>query len=117
MRWIPLTLCLVALAGSAAARVAGGGPAATDCFAELDGPGISAVKGTRVECTDGDPACDRDDSCDGTCEFLVRVCVSQCSTQKTVDRVNVKGKTHELMQTEIDPHIEAMAVVLMQRTA
>lgn len=33
-----------------------------------------------------------------------------------VERVNVKGKTHELTEkTEIDPYIEAMAVVLMER--
>ncbi len=92
MRWTTLTICLLALAVPASARVPGGGPAATDCFSEFDGPGITAVKGTRVECIDGDPACDKDDTCDGTCEFLVRVCVSQCAPPKTIDRiVNVKG--------------------------
>jgi hypothetical protein len=97
MRWTTLAICLLGFVAPAAARVSGGGPAAVDCFAEFDGPGITAVKGTRVECTDGDPECDTDDTCDGTCEFLVRVCVSQCATAKTIDRiVNVKGAPLQL---------------------
>lgn len=93
MRWLA-AVAVLALASPAGARVAGGGPAATDCYAEFDGPGIAATKGTRVECTDGDPACDADGTCEGTCDFLVQVCANQCATPKTVERVEkVKGAT------------------------
>jgi len=97
MRWLTAAVAVLALASPAGARVAGGGPAATDCYAEFDGPGITATKGTRVECTDGDPACDADGTCDGTCDFLVQVCANQCATPKTVERIEkVKGAALEL---------------------
>lgn len=85
----------VALASPALARVQGGGPRSTDCFAEFDG--ITASRGTLVECTDGDPSCDTDGACDGTCEFLVRLCVNQCSTPPiSISRLRLKGPALEL---------------------
>jgi hypothetical protein len=58
----------------AAAIVAGGGPAATDCAVVFDG--VTATRGaTVVTCHDGDPACDADGVADGACTFGVNLCV------------------------------------------
>jgi hypothetical protein len=59
----------------AAARVAGGGTKKTDCYSEFDG--ITPTKGSKVSCVDGDPACDSDGTCTGTCTFKITVCSHQ----------------------------------------
>jgi hypothetical protein len=55
--------------------VAGGGPAATDCFVQWGG--ITAAKET---CTDGDPTCDTDGKADGVCTFGLQACVNVAGT-------------------------------------
>ena len=57
------------------ARVAGGGSARADCYAEFDG--VTATSGTRVDCTDGDPTCDADGACGNGCVFMIAVCAFQ----------------------------------------
>ena len=51
--------------------VAGGGPAATDCFVAFGG-----IPSTSVTCTDGDPSCDTDGAPDGACTLAPEVCVA-----------------------------------------
>jgi hypothetical protein len=58
--------------GPAGAHIAGGGPAASDCYARFEG--IDATSGVRVDCTDGDPTCDHDGECGNGCTFEVEVC-------------------------------------------
>ena len=63
--------------GAVAALLPGGGPRRTDCFALLDVEGPPPPGAPRkVSCVDGDPHCDADGMCDGTCQFTVRVCVN-----------------------------------------
>jgi hypothetical protein len=50
--------------------VAGGGPAATDCFIAFDG-----ILSTTVTCTDGD-ACDTDGKRDGVCTLGLQACIN-----------------------------------------
>lgn len=59
-------------------RVAGGGKAKTDCYVELAVVGEPAVlKDRKVECQDGDPACDLDgDPCNASCRFGVALCLN-----------------------------------------
>ena len=59
--------------------IPGGGKAASDCYAEFDVHGASGSK--KVTCTDGDPACDTDGQCQGTCTFSVAVCLNQTNVQ------------------------------------
>jgi hypothetical protein len=53
----------------------GGKNKRSDCYVELDVQGVSGTN--KVTCTDGDPACDTDGQCQGTCTFGVKVCLSQ----------------------------------------
>ena len=63
--------------GAAAALLPGGGPRRTDCFALLDVESPLPLGGLRkASCVDGDPNCDADSMCDGTCQFTVRLCVN-----------------------------------------
>jgi hypothetical protein len=63
--------------GPARNPVAGGGPAISDCYVELDVLGATNVTANKVvNCTDGDP-CDGDGVADGTCTFKVAVCPNQ----------------------------------------
>jgi hypothetical protein len=78
----------ITFAGAVEARVPGGGSKKTDCYAEFDG--ITPKRGTRVECTDGDPSCDTDGLCQGTCTFRIRVCAKQSSPPRC-DSPNVTG--------------------------
>ncbi|HWP67023.1 MAG TPA: DUF3604 domain-containing protein [Candidatus Limnocylindria bacterium] len=54
---------------------------ADDCLAVIDGPGLGAAG--LVECTDCDPACDRDGigTADGMCVFRVAVCLNQGTSE------------------------------------
>ncbi|RMD85615.1 MAG: hypothetical protein D6815_01500, partial [Candidatus Dadabacteria bacterium] len=74
--------CLTA--GSAALShatiVAGGGSKTADCIAVFDATGANKPAPPkmprRVDCTDGDPACDMDAVRNGSCTFDLRVCVN-----------------------------------------
>src|SRR5262245_37584762 len=78
-----------------AARVAGGGSARTDCYAELDVNG-AAVSGRVARCTDGDPSCDADGVANDSCTFRVAVCLNQGDARPTCDPSGplVSVKTH-----------------------
>lgn len=86
MRWrTAFAAGVLALATPAGAGlIPGGGPAASDCYAELDVAGVEnvtpAVKRNRiVRCVDGDP-CDSGPCGDGVCDFQVRLCWNQHDT-------------------------------------
>jgi hypothetical protein len=53
----------------------GGKNSRSDCYIELDVEGASGTN--KATCTDGDPACDTDGQCQGTCTFGVKVCLNQ----------------------------------------
>lgn len=62
--------------------VPGGGAAATDCILELNGLVLDADgKGKNVTCTDGDPACDADQTSDGTCRLRVALCLNNTDSR------------------------------------
>lgn len=65
------------LLSSADARVAGGGASKSDCYQEFDGVTLDANSTNKVTCVDGDPSCDTDGKCDGTCTFKIRSCLAQ----------------------------------------
>ena len=62
--------------------IPGTGNPASECYVTVEG--LRSAGGDRVDCTDGDPACDADGVADGQCTFTFRVCVAQalpgCST-------------------------------------
>jgi len=58
-----------------AGLIPGGGKSSTDCLVEWDVQGFSGSN--RVSCMDGDPNCDTDGQCQGTCTFSIRLCVNQ----------------------------------------
>ncbi len=66
--------------GSDAAVVAGGGSKTSDCIAVFDAPGANSPAPPktprRVDCIDGDAACDTDGLRNGVCTFDLRVCVN-----------------------------------------
>src|SRR5262249_56013648 len=53
----------------------GGGKAGADCEGGFDVQGASGSN--KVTCTDGEPGCDTDSACQGTCTFRVAVCLNQ----------------------------------------
>jgi hypothetical protein len=62
------------LVGQPAGADVTGGSAKAGCYLILKG--ITATSGIKVECTDGDPACDVDGAADGKCEFAPQVCLN-----------------------------------------
>jgi hypothetical protein len=72
-----LLAILVALAPPAGAvLLPGGGSPRSDCYLELDVQ-ARALTSRSAECTDGDPSCDQDGACDGSCRIGVAACVNQ----------------------------------------
>jgi hypothetical protein len=53
----------------------GTGNAASECYVTLEG--IAPNASGRLDCVDGDPACDADGAANGQCTFAFRVCVAQ----------------------------------------
>lgn len=82
------------LAPAASADFNGGGKAKSDCYVVYEG--LEITKGAnKSECTDGDPACDTDGQCQGTCSFGITACfndpnVAGC-TPSNVTAVTVNG--------------------------
>jgi len=75
-------VCALAFARAAAATcpgdcIAGGGPAATDCYVEYDG-----IVTTNTACTDGNPSCDMDGVVNGTCVFPISTCLNVAGDAK-----------------------------------
>jgi hypothetical protein len=58
----------------------GGKNMRSDCYVELDVEGASGTN--KATCTDGDPACDTDGQCQGTCTFAVKVCLNQTNVSQ-----------------------------------
>ena len=88
--------CLaLGLPPAARADFTGGGPAKSDCYVVYKG--ITPVSGKKVECTDGDPACDTDGEAQGTCSFGFQACFNDTSvsgcTPSNVTEVSVNGAT------------------------
>ena len=72
-----LLVILVALASPAGAvLLPGGGSPRSDCYLEFDVQ-ARALTSRNAECTDGDPSCDLDGACDGSCRIGVAACVNQ----------------------------------------
>ena len=71
-----------------------GGSAKAGCYLVLKG--ITATKGIKVECTDGE-ACDADGAADGTCTFAPQVCVNNAGigscTPTDVTSISQTGAT------------------------
>jgi hypothetical protein len=72
---------VVAAVASRASTLPGGGPLPegdspfVDCYVYAEAAGSHAVTNAKyLVCTDGDPTCDQDGSCNGTCRFRARVC-------------------------------------------
>src|SRR5262245_6562266 len=75
----------------------GGGSKRSDCYSllDVDSP-FPGEQGRQVTCVDGDPSCDHDGLCDGTCRFAVRVCINddgvgQCRPPATLRSLRVRG--------------------------
>ena len=79
-----------------AALVPGGGKPAADCYGAFDVRGADGSS-RRVTCVDGDPTCDVDGQCQGSCTFEVAVCLNQtlpgCTPQPLRRPAKVKGAT------------------------
>jgi hypothetical protein len=85
--------------------VPGGGPAKSDCYAEVNARGVAnpgatgnQVKNNKVvTCTDGE-ACDQGACGDNACTFSVALCINQkdpsgtCTPPASLDSVKVKAK-------------------------
>jgi hypothetical protein len=72
---------MVATVASRATILPGGGPQPdgdgpfVDCYVYAEAVGSHAATNSKyLVCTDGDPTCDQDRSCNGTCRFRARVC-------------------------------------------
>lgn len=59
--------------------VPGGGLRRTDCVSTFRVSAGEALRGRRLVCTDGDPACDEDGVVDGVCTLALAVCVNDSS--------------------------------------
>ncbi len=71
------------------------GPGKTGCYAEWDVAGATTMSAHQT-CTDGDPTCDTDGQCQGTCTFFIQLCVNQtnvtgCTPSAFKKPVRVKG--------------------------
>jgi hypothetical protein len=89
----------VVLAPVAFAHFNGGGAAKSDCYIVYEDLEITSGN-NKSECTDGDPSCDTDGQCQGTCSFGITACfndpnVADC-TPTNVTAVTVKGTTLNL---------------------
>jgi hypothetical protein len=76
------------------ADFSGGGSAKSDCYIVYKGINITSGA-NKSECTDGDPACDTDGECQGTCSFGITACfndpdIAGC-TPSNVTAVTVNG--------------------------
>ncbi len=95
--------CMIfaAAIASRAANIPGGGPLPdgnspfVDCYGYANTVGTHEILNLKqLACTDGDPTCDQDRSCNGTCRFRARFClglanVAGCTPPPTIDRVRL----------------------------
>jgi hypothetical protein len=89
--FLPLAASAVVLVAvrSMASTLAGGGPLPNgnalnaDCIVYAETVGNHPVKNLKyLQCADGDPTCDRDATCNGTCVFTARLCFGLKSAGK-----------------------------------
>ena len=52
------------------------GPGRAGCYAEWDVAGATTTS-AHQSCVDGDPTCDTDGQCQGSCTFFIQLCVNQ----------------------------------------
>src|SRR3989442_2193239 len=85
-RWVRCVLIGIVVVGvtlgvvaRTLARIAGGHGTKTDCYSEFEGITATNSSGMpRVDCMDGDPACDTDGDChNGSCTFKIHLCINQ----------------------------------------
>jgi hypothetical protein len=70
----------------------GTGSTTSECYVTFEG-----IASGRIDCTDGDPACDADGAANGSCSFPLRVCVATPLTGCQVATVtSVKAKPRKL---------------------
>ena len=84
----------VVFAPVASANFNGGGQPKSDCYIVY--PDLVINKGSnKVECTDGDPTCDTDGQCQGTCSFGITACINDPNvagcTPSNVTAITVNG--------------------------
>jgi hypothetical protein len=88
-------LALFGASQSSAVIILGGGNPTTDCLSVFDvNANVLPTKPTRIDCIDGDPACDTDGACGNGCNFSVRLCVNvttpSCSPSALKKKPTVK---------------------------
>jgi hypothetical protein len=101
--------------GAEATVVRGGGARRSDCIAVFDVPAANRPapprEPRRVDCADGDPACDADGARNGRCEFAIRLCinstaVSGCAPDET-DSLTV-AHAEDNGDPRFDPDFQAL---------
>jgi hypothetical protein len=105
---------------AAAAVVGGGGGRAGDCVAVFDVPAANVPapprRARRVDCVDGDPACDADGRRDARCVFDLRLCVNSTALPAcTPARTGSLVVDHAV--DDGDPRFDADFQALQQRVA
>jgi hypothetical protein len=95
---------MVATVSSRATILPGGGPQPdgdgpfVDCYVYAEAVGtLAATNSKYLVCTDGDPTCDQDRSCNGTCRFRARVCtrlrgVAGCESPPSLDSLRLNQR-------------------------
>jgi hypothetical protein len=87
----------------------GRGKPGNDCLIGLDGLDPGIVAGRRIECTDCDPACDRDGTSqpNGSCTFRLAVCLNYPSLDgcdpATLKRVKAKPTKFFRPEVQVPP--------------
>jgi hypothetical protein len=99
-----LVLLSIVAVRSFATILPGGGPlpdgdsVRTDCYVYAELVGTLAVRQDKyIDCTDGDPTCDRDRTCNNSCRFRARICThepgaSHCTAPHSLDSLHVNRR-------------------------
>lgn len=106
MQSLVVAIAMLVAAPALATMVPGGGPATSDCYAELDVVGAdpaSIQHGKKIVCRDGDP-CDAGPCGDAVCDVVVRLCWNQhdpdlpaCVPPASLDSLHVRGSLAALL--------------------
>ena len=107
MRELTAALVLTGMlaATASAVEVPGGRNPRTDCYARFNVEGAAAVSTRVVQCTDGDPSCDQDASCNGSCQFRASLCLNRGDDAPTALRY-----LHEAVTTRPED-VQALALL------
>jgi hypothetical protein len=77
--------------------IPGGGAPRSDCYVVLNVQGTRPLSNPKtLECTDGDPSCDTDGTCNDACILTVQLCINQpgmdnCTPPPALQKVKVKS--------------------------